>query len=226
MVDRARLFEMKQRKKPLDLALANLITSTRTQKRTVSLSEFYGWLNKAIKGLGDINIVAERIGISERMIKQFITYEKLDANVQLFVQQRLIDSVDAVNYLAKFRKDEQKKLADLYVAKKLTSQDLRSIYQQKKLLPNLTIEQLIIRVMEGKTKKIAIVEFIVREGLKEKDIYNALVPVIGRDNILNVLLESHIGEISLTPEGVRLLKEYGRKNGISLRRIMSELLYS
>lgn len=217
---------MNQKNKSLDLALANLITSTRTQKRTVSLSEFYRWLKEAIKMLGNINIVAERIGISERMIKQFMTYEKLDSNVQLYVQQRLIDSVDAVNYLAKFRKDEQKKLADLYVAKELTSQDLRSIYQQKKLLPNLTIEKLIIRVMEGKTKKIAIVEFIVREGLKERKIYNALVPVIGKDNILNVYLGSPIGEITLAPEGVKLLKEYGRKNGIPLRRIMSQLIYS
>ena len=52
-------------------ALAALIKNTKTQRRSLSLTEIANYLDVAITSLGSIKEAAERIGLSTKMLRQF-----------------------------------------------------------------------------------------------------------------------------------------------------------
>lgn len=208
-----------------DRAIANLIASTRTKKRSVSLFEFYGWLNGAIKELGNIQAVADRISISTRMLKQFLVIDKLDKSVINHVKTRELDSVDALNYLASFSHKDQRLLLPLLLEKKLPSKDLRSVHQQRSVLPHATIQELIDRVKSGKSRRIYELQFVLRGGLAKGKISDCLGEITGRKNIEAIEFNGPIGKIVLTKEGLVLLREYGHANGIPFKKVLSHLLY-
>jgi hypothetical protein len=211
--------------KDSDRAIANLIASTRTKKRSVSLFEFYGWLNRAIKELGGLQSVADRISISTRMLKQFLVIDKLDKSVVDYVKTRELDSVDALNYLASFSHNDQRLLLPLLLEKKLPSKDLRSVHQQRSVLPNATIEELIERVKSGKSRRVYELQFVLRGGLTKNKISNCISEITGQNTIEAIEFDGPVGKIILTKEGLALLREYSRASGIPFKKVLSHLLY-
>jgi len=211
--------------KDSDRAIANLIASTRTKKRSVSLLEFHGWLNRAIKELGNLQAVADRISISTRMLKQFLVIDKLDKSVIARVKTRELDSVDALNYLASFSHNDQRVLLPLLLEKKLPSKDLRSVYQQRSVLPNATIEELIERVKSGKSRRVYELQFVLRGGLAKTKISQCVGAITGQNTIESIEFDGPIGKIILTKEGLALLREYSRANEIPFKKVLSHLLY-
>lgn len=208
-----------------DRAIANLIASTRTKKRSVSLLEFYDWLIEAISELGNIQAVADKIAISTRMLKQFLVVGKLDKSVLNHVKTRELDSVDALNYLASFSHKDQRLLLPLLLGKKLPSKDLRSVYQQRTVLPDATIGELIERVKSGKSRRVYELQFVLRDGLTKNNVIDRIGEIAGRKTIESIEFDGPIGKIVLSKEGLVLLREYSRANSIPFRRVLSKLLY-
>lgn len=208
-----------------DKAIANLIANTRTKRRSVSLFDFHAWLKSAIRELGTLDAVADKISLSPQMLKQFLVIDELDKAVIAQVKKRRLDSVDALNYVSLFSKPDQRCLVPLLVKRKITNKDLRSIYQQRKVLPEAPIAELVGRVIAGKTKRIYELQFVVREGLNKQKITKALQPVVGIGAIESLRLGVRMGAVTISKQGLDGLRSYARKIGIPFKNTLSHLFY-
>lgn len=92
-------------------ALAVLISCTRNKKRPLPLTEIAKWLQVAREKLGSYAAVANRIGLSPQMLRQFSYVQRLAEPVQRLFETRRLDSVDAVAHLAMLSPSDQKEVA-------------------------------------------------------------------------------------------------------------------
>src|SRR5688572_6310318 len=106
----------KANEKELNEAIAVLIASTRSKKRPFPLTEIARKLELAVATLGSHAAVAERIGLSAKMLKQFSAVTQLSKEVQKLFERRVLDSVDAAAHLAKISTGNQKVVAEALAA--------------------------------------------------------------------------------------------------------------
>jgi hypothetical protein len=212
------------RKEP-ERAIANLIASTRTKQRNVSLVEFYAWLTEAIARLGSLEDVAAKIGVSTRMLKQFLVVGKLDNSVLTHVKQRSLDSIDALNYLARFSHQDQRAILPLLLTKELSSKDLRSVYQQRSVLAGASIPQLVTRVSAGKARRVYELNFLFRGGLTKEQAIDSLKKIVMQDGLERIESDGPFGKVLLTKIGLDRLRAYSRAKGIPFKRVLAHLLH-
>ncbi|MBE0461589.1 MAG: hypothetical protein IBX60_08150 [Candidatus Aminicenantes bacterium] len=144
-----------------DQAFAILLTNLGKKKRTenllkiaeycVRLKERYGsWTELANK----IVISEEREHISAEMLREFGAIWDLPDEIKQMIQNDMITSVDTAYRISRLknREDDQIKLANTVVERKLSASDVRAIVEYKLKNPNVKIEQAIQRVLESKTR--------------------------------------------------------------------------
>src|SRR5688500_4840448 len=90
-----------------DEVLAVLIANTLSKKRPLSLPEISVWLKKGIQSFGSFEQLAERLGISAKMLRQFSYVDNLSPSVLPLFTTRRIDSVDAATHLGMLPKQDQ-----------------------------------------------------------------------------------------------------------------------
>jgi hypothetical protein len=207
-----------------DQAIANLIASTRTKKRSVSLLDFHNWLEKAINALGSLQLVADSIGLSTRMLKQFLVIEKLDKSVLPHVKARTLDSIDTLNYLARFTHRDQRNLLPILLKKQLSSKDLRSVYQQRSVLPDTSIAQLIKRVASGKNRRVYELQFVLRGDLTKEQIAHRVRAITKPEGLEAVALDGPVGKVLLSRDGLQRFRTYARDKRIAFKSVLSHLL--
>jgi len=193
--------------------LATLITSTRTQKRGVSLIEFADVLEKAIGEAGSLEEVADRIDLSPRMLKQFLLVQRLSPAVRKLVAMRKIDSVDAVGYLIQFDAKSQAFLAKQLVDGKILTSDLRAVRQVHKEQPKEALGSIIERVVTSRTKKVYVLEFIFRGDLTEEKVAKKIREIVGSNGLSAVERSGSFGRVVLTADGLTRLRSAAAENG-------------
>ena len=208
--------------KEIQKALAALLKNTRTTKRHISLIEIADWLDIAVQGLGNLKEVANRVGLSYKMIKQFTYLRKLIPEVQVFFSKREIDSIDIAVHLSMLNQYEQLIVAKEAATKELNSADVRAIRELKKNVPALNINEVIEKVKSSRNIKQYIAEFVVRSQKINKDqLHNNFSNVIKSKNIIKLIKKGVIGRITISSEGKRLLQEYSTKHGITKAQAVS-----
>jgi len=210
--------------KLVDTALAALISSTFTKKRPFSLVEIADWISIAEKSLGNITIVADRVGISAKMLRQFKVVNDLFPPVKLLFKNRHIDSVDAAAHLSKLEKDDQVKVAEYFSKSKIDTSDIRAIAQARKQYPNTNINELIKSILESKTKKEYVVEFAIKGSPNLKKIRNKFNQFFCKDSISTVEINGFIGRLVLTPKGRSKLSEISQNLGVPVKSVVSTIL--
>lgn len=78
-----------------------------------------------IKLYGSRKVVSEKTGLSEEMIREFLTALKLPKEIQNMIAERKIDSVEAIRNLATL--DDMKKIETAKIYANLQSMDTRDI---------------------------------------------------------------------------------------------------
>lgn len=208
--------------KEIQKALGVLIKNTRTTKRYISLVEIADWIDIAVKGLGNLREVAERIGISLKMIKQFTYIKKLIIDVQDIFAKREIDSVDIAVHLSMLNKDEQLLVAKEVAANQLDSADVRAVRELRKDAPDLNIEHIIAKVKSSRDIKHYIAEFVIRsKKIDEQQLIKYFSKVINSVNIVNLTKKGAIGRITMNSTGRQLLQEYSNKHGLTKAQAVS-----
>lgn len=203
-------------------AIAALIKNTRINKRHISLIEIVDWLDIAVQGLGDLKEVADRIGLSYKMIKQFTYIRKLIPEVQDLFAKRKIDSIDIAIHLSMLDNHEQLSVAKDVSKKQLNSADVRAIRELKKDVPALNINEVIGKVKSSRNIKQYIAEFVVRsQKINEDQLHNNFSNVIKSKNIIKLIKKGAIGRINMSSEGKRLLQEYSTKHGLTKAQAVS-----
>lgn len=208
--------------KEIQKALAALLKNTRTTKRHISLVEISEWLNIAVEGIGSLNKVADRLGLSNKMIRQFTYINKLIPEVQDLFRKREIDSIDIAVHLSMFDKYEQLIVANEVANKKINSFDVRAIRELRKDAPNLDINEIIDQVKSSRNIKQYIAEFAIKsQNMNEIILHDYFSKVIKHENILGIKKTGSICQITMSSEGKRLLQNYASKNGLTKAQAVS-----
>jgi hypothetical protein len=201
-------------------ALAVLISSTRSQKRPLPITEIAHWLGIAVGKLGTQKAVGERIGLSAKMLRQFSAVEELTPKVRDLISSRKIDSVDAVAHLARLSEQDQLVIGKALAEKTIQTADVRGIAQLRQLAPDLAIDEILKRVFESKTKWEYVAEFVIRGGRTEKDLLKLFEPYIPGAEIIRLEIDGAIGRLVLSDKGKRSLKKAASDLGTSMSEVI------
>lgn len=210
----------------LEKALAILISCTRNKARPLPLTEIAMWLEVAVAELGSYTAVAERIGISSKMLRQFSYVRRLSRGVQRLFGNRQLDSVDAAAHLAMLPIREQQAVADALCAGEINTVDLRAVVELRELEKEDPIADLLRRVTESKVKREYVAEFVVRGARRREEVLAAFNQYISSSDIVSLEIEGALGRLVLTPNGKNALVRVAKSLRTPLKQVISTILHS
>jgi hypothetical protein len=210
--------------KQLTEALAILISSTRSKNRSKPLTEISKWVKIASAMLGSTRKVAERIGLSPQMLRQFESVNKLTPAVQEMFATRQLDSVDAAAHLSMLPGKDQLYVAKLLASGEIDTSDVRAVHQLRKEGSRNKITSLVKRVIESKTKQEYIAEFVIRGSRPVSEIWNAFSKFIPLDQIIRIQIEGVLGRLVLTKKGRGALAAAARRLRVPLSQVIPAIL--
>ncbi len=210
--------------KELEMAFAVLISSTKTKKRKLPLTEIANWIEVAVKKLGSYKTVSDRIGLSEKMLRQFTGVSHLTKPTMMLFQKRKIDSVDAVTHLGFLLPREQDLVARMLSENSINTIDVRAIAQMRKHHPEMSIRDIAKKVVESKTKKHYIFEFVVRGGRTKKNVEVALSKHLKPDEIVALTVDGAYARLVLSGEGKKKMFSLARKMGVTAKQVIPSIL--
>ena len=205
-------------------ALAVLISSTRSKRRSLPITEIARWLDIAVRKLGTYSAVGERIGLSAKMLRQFAAVNGLAPKVKQLFASRKIESVDAAAHLAMLTKADQLVVANALAEKEIQTADVRGIVQLRQLEPALPIESLLSRIIDSRTKHEHIAEFVIRGGKTRADLLGAFEAYIAPEHIVRLEIQGALGRLVLSDEGRRDLSKAASGLGTSLSEVIPAIL--
>jgi hypothetical protein len=205
-------------------ALAILISSTKTKKRPVSLVDISKWLVVAVNKLGGYKEVADRLGLSTKMLRQFALVTHLQPEVQQLFKSRALDSIDAVVHLLLLSNKEQVIVANVLVDKKIDTKDLRAIVQVRKGNSKVPINKIIDEIIKTKTRKNYVVEFIIREGDSYTRLMKKFKRYISPNEIIRLDIEGSLGRLILTKNGKQELYRIAKNLNTRFQNVMPAIL--
>ena len=205
-------------------ALAVLISSTRSKKRPLPLTEIAKWLEIAVAKLGSYETVAQRIGLSPHMLRQFSNVRRLPESVQQLFESRQIDSVDASTHLAMLPEKEQNILAAALTSGEIDTKDLRAIVQLHQREKSSSIDDLLRRVKESKTRHEYVAEFVVRGARSRAVLLSAFETYIPPQEIVRLELNGAFGRLVLTQKGKQALSKTARALRVPIKNVIPNLL--
>jgi len=109
-----------------ETALSILFSNTKRKKRDADLLTIARNCDYLVRLYGSQQAVADRVGISSEMIREFLTTLKLPAEVQKLVSERKIDRVDVVREISALG-DPAKQVAAAEALIQTPSKDIRDI---------------------------------------------------------------------------------------------------
>lgn len=210
----------------LQEALAVLISSTRSKTRPIPLTEIARWLDVAVRELGGYPAVAERIGLSSKMLRQFSYVRRLSKTVQKLFERRELDSVDAATHLAMLPPGEQHVLAKALASGKIDTSDLRAVVELRKLGSRAGIASLLKKVSASRPTKEYVAEFVVRGSHSADDLLIAFKRYIPASEIVRLELKGALGRLVLTHRGKLALADAARRLRVPLKQVISTILRS
>jgi len=216
--------------KNVERAIAALIANTggphtRRVRRKRSILEIADYIDIAREGVGSLQAVAERVGVSEQQLSDFLAVRRLSLGVQKLVRNRSIDSVDVVRELAKLTPREQLIVGRLVVAREATSKDARAIVSFRKSVPDMDIQQVIERVRGSRDVKQYVAEFpLVDMRTDLHRLRQLFEELVGCQNLRSLSQEGRLARLSLTGEGMRALQAAAKDKGLTKRQLIEHIV--
>lgn len=222
---KARLTTAQKQNDELKEALAALISCTHSKARPLPLTEVGRWLSVALKKLGSYSAVADRIGLSSKMLRQFGYVDRLSRPVQNLFQNRTLDSVDAAAHLATLPKGEQLVVARAASSGRIDTGDIRAVTQLRKATGRgADINALLERVERSKTKREYVAEFVVRGRRDRREVEKVLRNSLPPGTVIRVEISGSLGRLVLTQDGKRALAKRAIERGVPLGRVIPTML--
>jgi len=208
----------------LNQALAILLSNTRSNKRPSPLTEVAHWLNVAVEKLGTYAAVADRLGLSTKMLRQFSYVSRLAPSALNLVATRKLDSVDAVSHLAMLPAQQQEAVTRALQKGTISTSDVRTVVQLRRAGFSDSIPAIISRVRKEKTKREYIAEFVVRGSRDRKRILKAFQRYVSPENILRLEFSGVVARLVLNQAGRKELSKAARQFRTSLSQVIPRIL--
>jgi hypothetical protein len=186
-------------------ALATLISSTRNKRRPVPITEVARSLSIAVASIGSVKAVADRVGVSAKMLGQFAAVNKLTKKVKTLFEKRLLDSVDAVAHLAMLSSRDQEAVAQALAMKALDTKDVRAVVELRRVRKTDAIGRVIERVRTTKTQRHFVIEFIARGRRNPKEMARKLKKYLSPSEIIRLELDGPFGRLVVSEAGKKKL---------------------
>lgn len=215
-----------KREAELAKALAVLISSTHSKRRQLPLTEISKWVECAVNHLGSYAAVADRIGLSSKMLRQFSYVRRLTTSVQTYFRRRQLDSVDAATHLAMLTAADQQAVAKALASRKIDTIDVRAIAELRKLGNQRSIASLLRQVSKSKVKQEYIAEFVVRGSRSRKELLAAFSRYIPVSEIVTLETKGALGKLVLTASGKQALAKAARNLRVPLKQVIPTILRS
>ena len=208
-----------------DLIIARLIANTRRRKRPnnlIKIADDIVWLKDE---LGGLKVVSEIIGISSEMLRKFLSVSKLNSNIQKLIRERKIDSVTIAHLMSSFDNDSQNLIAKEILAGRLLADDMKVLVPLKNSMPNLSIKQLISRVIKSKNIKIYVLYFRIPNDLNNiRLLENRFKNIVAQKDIVSLTIKNQIGTLELSSAGLTKLRYEAKSHNLSLRKFVDNVL--
>ena len=209
----------------VDDALAALIASTRRVNRKLNLIDVAGKLRVARVAMGSLKKIAQAIGLSTEMVRQFSRIETLSPAVKRILAAGKIRSVDVADRISRLPAHDQLPVAEAVVRGELLSKDVRAVVSLRKELPRSSIGAIIKRVGGSKNVKEFVVEFL---GPNRKSSVSGLrrrfSAILGKQNIKSFRVSKGIGTMVLNERGKCLLQQNAKREGLTRRALVDRII--
>jgi hypothetical protein len=225
MTRRQRVANMSEEQE-LKEALAALISSTRSRKRPLPLTEIARWVEIAVAKLGSYAAVADRIGLSAKMLKQFSAIRRLAMPVQKLFESRVLDSVDAAAHLAMLPVKDQEIVSKALAAGDIDTADVRAVVQLRKTRGQEPTKSLLRSVKESKTTQEYVAEFIIRGSHDRESMLAEFQKHIPKNEILRLEIQGAIGRLVLTRKGKQAFLQTAQMLGTPVKHVIPRILAS
>lgn len=213
-----------ERDKKLKKALALIIACTRRIKRPKDIVTLAKSISYAEKRMGDLEAVAEMVGISVRQLKDFQTAQKLCAEVKTLVKNRVVDSVDVVKNISRLPPKKQKTLATHFADGKVNSKDVRIITTFAQKFPSKSIKKVITDYQKSKDIRVYVAQFRLPVRFNNRvGLHKRFEEIVGRREIIKWQLRGRIVVLELTVIGYKNLREAVRKQRTTLRKFVTSV---
>lgn len=214
-----------ERDKKLKKALALIIACTRRIKRPKDIVTLAKNISYAEKRMGDLEAVAEVVGLSVRQLKDFQTAQKLCAEVKTLVKNRVVDSVDVVKNISRLPPKKQKTLATHFADGKVTSKDVRIITTFAQKFPSKSIKKVITDYQKSKDIRVYVAQFRLPVRFNNHiGLHKRFEEIVGRREIIKWQLGGRIVVLELTVIGHKNLREAVRKKRTTLRKFVTSVV--
>jgi hypothetical protein len=188
------------------------------------LTDIAKWLKIAVGKLGSYSAVADRIGLSSKMLRQFTNVQRLSEPVQKLFQIKQLDSVDAATHLAMLSAGEQEVVAHALASGKIDTNDIRAVIQLRQRGQSGSISSLLKRVSDSKAKQEYVAEFVVRGVPSRASIQRAFKRYVPTKEILRLELNGALGRLVLTKQGKQALAKAARTLHVPFKNVISNIL--
>lgn len=211
-----------ERDKKLKKAIALIIACTRRIKRPKDIVTLTKSISYAEKRMGDLEAVAKAVGLSVRQLKDFQTAQKLCAEVETLVKNRVVDSVDVVKNISRLPPKKQKTLATHFANGKVTSKDVRIITTFAQKFPSKSIKKVITDYQKSKDIRVYVAQFRLPVRFNNHvGLHKRFEEIVGRREIIKWQLRGKIVVLELTVIGHKNLREAVRKQRTTLRKFVT-----
>lgn len=201
-----------------------MIACTKRKKRPASLVDIAESIQRLICALGSLSELSERVGISEKMLSQFLSVGMLSPEVIELVKNRTLDSVDAIYHLSRLRSEDQIYLSALIGVNGFDTKDLRDVLELKRREKRISLAEVVNRVIQSKTQKQYVLEFVARGDVTPEKAKERLMLFLDEKSILSTSINGTLGQVKLNADGMRLLKRISRKYSIPVKMLLPRIL--
>ncbi len=206
-------------------ALAALLANTRCVRRKLTLLQLADSIEVAAAGLGSVEAVSDRVGLSYEMLRQFLTVKKLSPKVKALITQRRIESVDIAHRLSKLPPTDQELVADAIANGDLDSDDARAIVALRKCAPNLPIREIIGRIQQTKFVKHFLILFMWPPlSVTEAALAKRFATVLGKDSVIDIHNVRGVGVLTITESGKAKLHDVARRSALTRKAIVDRII--
>jgi hypothetical protein len=135
-----------------DLALSILFANTKRKKRELDLLTIAKSTDFLVNLYGSQKVVAEKIGLSNEMIRKFLLPLAFPKDIQKIIQDRHIDSIDVINEISSI-KEKDIQISLFKELKNIPAKDVRDIVRILKN-SNLSVHEAKKTILNQRVKHI------------------------------------------------------------------------
>ena len=205
--------------------LAKFIGNTHRLRRNDSLLTVADVIDKLLHHLGSLKRVSQRVGVSEEMLREFLSVKKLSTPVRDLLAEKRIVSVDVAYRLSQLSSSEQIRLAQEYLSGRLSGKDVRDTATWRRKHPKSSIATAIRRVKRSRTVRHYLVKVRLEQTRCRLNTFRDRIErLIGRENLLSVEETEGIVCAVINETGRKNIERLASLRGVTRARLVRNAL--